>query len=374
VGLLRIEGLFLDARVVPGCDPRLGVPHLRAEVRAEHQDRAWPVAGPHEGVRRPGGTVEEVPGSEVSLLVLDDESACSGQDEERFLICLGVIHVALARLEDGHIDPELRELDRRGSPYSFANQHAAPRVSEDHHSASRTLTTNQPSVTGASPDPESLSRASRTREFSQLGGRISEMGQCSGMTPEATWTRSVMSVLLPGWLDESVSRDPDEVLSELLFGFLGTQLLYVVADLGIADLIDEEPEAVDVLALRAGAVPDVLYRFLRALASLGVFAEVEERVFSHTASSLLLRRESGTGWLEFALVYGSVYRAFAEAVPAARSGENMFERASSAGWWDWLTGRPELGAAFNRAMQAGAQARLAAWKTFRGIRPRPSSM
>jgi hypothetical protein len=190
------------------------------------------------------------------------------------------------------------------------------------------------------------------------------MGQCSGMTPEATWTRSVMSVMLPGWLDESVSRDPDEVLSELLFGFLGTQLLYVVADLGIADLIDEEPEAVDVLALRAGAVPDVLYRFLRALASLGVFAEVEERVFSHTASSLLLRRESGTGWLEFALVYGSVYRAFAEAVPAARSGENMFERASSAGWWDWLTGRPELGAAFNRAMQAGAQARLAALENF----------
>ena len=174
-------------------------------------------------------------------------------------------------------------------------------------------------------------------------------------------------------VEELVARDPDEVLSELLFGFLGTQLLYVVAELGIADLIGEEPKAVEALASRAGAVPDVLYRLLRALASLGVFAEVQERVFAHTASSLLLRRESGTGRHEFALIYGSVYRAFAEAVPAARSGENMFERSSGAAWWDWLASRPELGAAFNRAMQAGAHARIAALKTSRGMRSRRSS-
>jgi hypothetical protein len=173
-----------------------------------------------------------------------------------------------------------------------------------------------------------------------------------------------MSVMLLEMVDEAGAQDPDELLSELLFGFLGTQLLYVVAELGIADLIGEDPEAVEALAARAGAVPDVLYRFLRALASLGLFAEVQARVFAHTESSLLLRRESGSGWHEFALIYGSVYRAFAEAVPAARSGENMFERASGSGWWDWLAARPDFGAAFNRAMQAGAQARLAALKGF----------
>jgi hypothetical protein len=164
--------------------------------------------------------------------------------------------------------------------------------------------------------------------------------------------------------DELGAREPDEVLSELMFGFLGTQLLYVVAELGIADLIDEEPKAVEILAARAGAVPDILYRFLRALASLGVFAEVQERVFAQTASSLLLRRESRSGSHEFALVYGSVYRAFAEAVSAARSGENMFERATGSGWWDWLAARPDLGATFNQAMQAGAQARIAALRNF----------
>src|SRR5262249_34952157 len=45
--------------------------------------------------------------------------------------------------------------------------HRPPLLSANHHSASRTLTTNQPSVTGASPEPESSSRASATTRFSQ---------------------------------------------------------------------------------------------------------------------------------------------------------------------------------------------------------------
>src|SRR3982750_507920 len=55
-----------------------------------------------------------------------------------------------------------------GSPYSFSKAHLAPLVSANHHSASRTLTTNQPSLTGVSPDPESSSWASRT-DLSRAG-------------------------------------------------------------------------------------------------------------------------------------------------------------------------------------------------------------
>src|SRR4026208_593166 len=49
-----------------------------------------------------------------------------------------------------------------GSPYSFSKAHLAPLLSEFHHSASRTFTTNQPWVTGVSPDPKSSSCASDT--------------------------------------------------------------------------------------------------------------------------------------------------------------------------------------------------------------------
>lgn len=164
--------------------------------------------------------------------------------------------------------------------------------------------------------------------------------------------------MLCGVADRLGAREPDEVLEELLFGFLGTQLLYVVATLGIADLIDGAPRAVEDLAARTDVDPDVLYRYLRALASFGVFAEVDGRAFAQTPTSLLLRQDSGSGWNEFAVVYGSVYRAFAEALPVARDGGNMFERAAGVGWWEWLASRPDVSAAFNRAMQAGAEARI----------------
>jgi hypothetical protein len=162
------------------------------------------------------------------------------------------------------------------------------------------------------------------------------------------------------FVSDVTTVDPDDLLRDLLFGFLGTQLLYVIAELGIADLIEAEPEPIDVLAARTGAVTDVLYRFLRALASLGVFEEVEGPAFAHNPASLLLRRDAESGWRDFAVVYGSVYRAFAEALPALRSGENMFERVAASDWWSWLDQHPELSAAFNRAMQAGAEARLGA--------------
>src|SRR3954453_3044149 len=76
-----------------------------------------------------------------------------------------------------------------GSPYSFANQHAPPLDSEENHSASRTLTTNQPSVTGASPEPPSSSLASSTSRILALHqtpvSHMSELRVCSASKREA---------------------------------------------------------------------------------------------------------------------------------------------------------------------------------------------
>jgi hypothetical protein len=174
-------------------------------------------------------------------------------------------------------------------------------------------------------------------------------------------------------VEESATPDPDEALERLLFGFIGTQLLYVVSELGIADLIGGEPETVEALASRAGASPDVLYRYLRALAALGVFAEVQERAFVQTPTSKLLRGDSGSGWHEFTIVYGSVYRAFAEALPAVTSGENCSSahrgRAGGNGSrLDLSLGRCSI-APCRRAHRRGSPSSA----TSRGMRSRQSS-
>jgi hypothetical protein len=78
--------------------------------RTGHQDHARPVAGAHEDMFGPGGTVEEVPRPEEPLLTLDEQPALPEQHEERLLLRLGVVEgVRLARLQDAEVDTELRE-------------------------------------------------------------------------------------------------------------------------------------------------------------------------------------------------------------------------------------------------------------------------
>src|SRR6478752_5185656 len=72
--------------------------------------------------------MKEVPGSEDSLLALDEQPALTGQNEEGLLIRLGVVDAALAGLEDGHIDSELRELDRRLAVLVGEPTRSAPRL------------------------------------------------------------------------------------------------------------------------------------------------------------------------------------------------------------------------------------------------------
>ena len=58
-------------------------------------------------------------------------------------------------------------------------------------------------------------------------------------------------------------------------GFLTTQLLYVAAKLGFADLLAEGPRTGSEVAAAVGADPDLLTRVLRGLALEEVLAEVD---------------------------------------------------------------------------------------------------
>ena len=61
-----------------------------------------------------------------------------------------------------------------------------------------------------------------------------------------------------------------------------SQLIYVAARLGIADLLKDGPKTSEELAALAGVHPPALYRVLRALASNGIFAETGDRSFELT--------------------------------------------------------------------------------------------
>src|SRR5215211_6422147 len=96
------------------------------------------------------------------------------------------------------------------SPYSLANQHAAPLVSEENHSASRTLTTNQPSVTGASPEPASSSLASFTQQILAVQATAVSPGPAFGNDPRAGGSYSERAGARgQGWRGQPQDRSPN---------------------------------------------------------------------------------------------------------------------------------------------------------------------
>jgi precorrin-6B methylase 2 len=127
-----------------------------------------------------------------------------------------------------------------------------------------------------------------------------------------------------------------------------------MADLGVAQALAEGPRPVEDVAREVGANADSLQRFLRALASDGVFAEVEPGVFRNTDSSELLSSE---GWGDFAHLFGSVwYRAVADL--EAETAEATFPRTFGTDFWAWFADRPEERASFDRAMTEGKDRRV----------------
>jgi hypothetical protein len=148
---------------------------------------------------------------------------------------------------------------------------------------------------------------------------------------------------------------PEARLWNMMRGAMTTRALGIAADLRIADALADGPRPVVDLAREAGANPDSLHRFLRALASDGVFAEVSPGVFRNTDESELLR--TGGDWRDFAHFFGTVwYRAAGEL--EAETGAPTFPRTYGTDFWAWLAAHPDERAAFDRAMVAGVARRV----------------
>lgn len=64
-----------------------------------------------------------------------------------------------------------------------------------------------------------------------------------------------------------------------------TRPLYIVSELGIADLIQDGTTSVEALAEKTGTHAPTLYRVLRALSSVGIFVETDNRAFGLTPLS-----------------------------------------------------------------------------------------
>lgn len=145
-------------------------------------------------------------------------------------------------------------------------------------------------------------------------------------------------------------------------GFRATQLVHVAAKLGIADLLQDGPQPVSALATAVRAHPRALYRLLRALASLGLFAETANDQFELTALGEMLRSNAPGSLRPLALLYGEdwVWNAYGQASHSVMTGRPAFEHVHGQGLFDYMQAHPEAAATFDGGMTAYSEHEAAA--------------
>ena len=141
---------------------------------------------------------------------------------------------------------------------------------------------------------------------------------------------------------------PAAELMKFIVGKWISKPLYVAAELGLADLLDQGPRSIEDLARNSGAHAPTLYRIMRALASVGIFSETEDRHFELTPMAEYLK----TGLMRsMALMFNSVWndQAWEYLLDSVKTGRTPFEKAHGRSLSQWLATHPEAAQVFNQA-------------------------
>ena len=144
---------------------------------------------------------------------------------------------------------------------------------------------------------------------------------------------------------------PHEQMLRLISGYWISQAVYVAAKLGLADLVKDSPRSADELAAATKTHAPSLYRLLRALASVGVFAEDAQHRFGLTPMAECLRSDLPGSQRGLAVMNGEEhYRAYGELLYSVQTGKTGFEHLYGMGVFDYLTQHPEQARTFDEAM------------------------
>ena len=145
---------------------------------------------------------------------------------------------------------------------------------------------------------------------------------------------------------------PHEKVRELISGYWVSQCLFVVAKLGVADVLAKGPRTVASLAQQVGAQPAQLGRVLRALASQGVFAEDAKGRFRLTALAQTLRSDRPGSLRNFTRMMVDDYnwQAWRALDRGVVGGELPFDHVHGVPIFEYLAEHPEEEAVFSASM------------------------
>ena len=137
----------------------------------------------------------------------------------------------------------------------------------------------------------------------------------------------------------------------LINGSWVAQACYVMARLGVPDLLASGPRSAEDLAAATGAHAPSLRRLLNALGSVDLCSQREDGTFELTRLGALLRTDHPSSLRAWTLHWGgNSWLAWANLLHCVRTGESARERMQGAPGFTHLDQNPEAAAIFNEAM------------------------
>jgi hypothetical protein len=145
---------------------------------------------------------------------------------------------------------------------------------------------------------------------------------------------------------------PAQTLMQLILGKNVAKALATVAELGIADMLVDGPTPIETLAREAKVSTDGLYRIMRLLAAIGVFAEPSPYNFGLTPVSQLLRSDEPRSMRAMMRMQGSPYfwAAWNHLSYSVRTGRPAFDEVFGMHLFDYLGRNPDQAEIFDTAM------------------------
>ncbi len=144
---------------------------------------------------------------------------------------------------------------------------------------------------------------------------------------------------------------PWKQLRQMIVGSWTSQAIYLAAKLRIADHLADGPRSSEELGAAAGVAPRPLYRVLRALTGVGVFAEGADGRFRLNPLAEPLREGGPESLRALAVMIGEEQdRCWDDLFETVRTGETAFDRLYGQPIFDYLGEHPEQAKIFDAAM------------------------
>ncbi len=146
-------------------------------------------------------------------------------------------------------------------------------------------------------------------------------------------------------------QSPYEMVSKMIQGYRNSQLIYLAAKLGIADLLATGPKSIGEIVSSSGAHAQALHRIMRGFVLCGLVIQKEDKLFHLTSLGKCLRSDIHDSLKEEALFVGEILSPSWSAIyNTVKTGVTGFDHYFGIGIFQYLTEHPEIGEIFNKVM------------------------